>query len=75
MNADNELENVGPDDITGLHVKIEKSFDIMFGNTELMIKRLRHYGIIYHDRDAMRYTAILFLILCQVDQSTNLLDL
>jgi hypothetical protein len=44
LNADNELENVGPDDITGLYVKIEKSFDIMFGNTELMIKRLRHYG-------------------------------
>lgn len=36
MMADDELENVDPDDISDLLVKVEKSFDIKFGDTELM---------------------------------------
>ncbi|QIH36999.1 hypothetical protein G6053_07635 [Sphingobacterium sp. DR205] len=34
--ADDELENVDPDDISDLLVKVEKSFDMKFGSTELM---------------------------------------
>ncbi|MDF2478095.1 MAG: hypothetical protein K0S24_3578 [Sphingobacterium sp.] len=34
--ADDELENVDPDDISDLLVKVEKSFDMEFGSTELM---------------------------------------
>jgi len=36
MMADDELENVDPDDIRDLLVKVEKSFDMKFGSTELM---------------------------------------
>ncbi len=34
--ADDELENVDPDDISDLLLKVEKSFDIKFQNNELM---------------------------------------
>lgn len=34
--TDYELKNIDPDDISDLLVKVEKSFDIKFGNTELM---------------------------------------
>lgn len=33
---DDELKNVDPDDISELLVKVEKSFDIKFGKTELL---------------------------------------
>lgn len=33
---DYELKNIDPDDISDLLVKVEKSFDISFGDTELM---------------------------------------
>ncbi|MCS4226924.1 hypothetical protein [Sphingobacterium sp. BIGb0165] len=36
MMADDELENVDPDDISDLLVKVEKSFDMKFESTELM---------------------------------------
>lgn len=36
MMADDELENVDPDDISDLLVKVEKSFDMKFASTELM---------------------------------------
>ncbi|WP_237488026.1 acyl carrier protein, partial [Hufsiella arboris] len=36
MTTDYELKNIDPDDISDLLVKVEKSFDIKFGNTELM---------------------------------------
>ncbi|MDR2271052.1 MAG: hypothetical protein LBF27_09125 [Sphingobacterium sp.] len=36
MMADDELENVDPDDISDLLVKLEKSFDMKFESTELM---------------------------------------
>lgn len=36
MMADDELENVDPDDISDLLVKVEKSFNMKFGSTELM---------------------------------------
>ncbi|WP_216660776.1 hypothetical protein, partial [Sphingobacterium prati] len=36
MMADDQLENVDPDDISDLLVKVEKSFDMEFGSTELM---------------------------------------
>jgi acyl carrier protein len=34
--TDYELKNIDPDDISDLLVKVEKSFDIKFGDTELM---------------------------------------
>src|SRR5690606_7447089 len=34
--TDLELRNIDPEDISDLLVKVEKSFDIKFGNTELM---------------------------------------
>lgn len=34
--TDYELKNIDPDDISDLLVKVEKSFDIKLGNTELM---------------------------------------
>jgi hypothetical protein len=34
--TDSELKNIDPDDISDLLVKVEKSFDIKFGETELM---------------------------------------
>lgn len=33
---DYELKNIDPDDISDILVKIEKSFDIKFGDTELI---------------------------------------